>query len=81
MCCAMVALAMALLASWRSVSASPSGGAGWLRRIAIVAMTIGAAAGSAIAADRFAAAGGVQSASLASPARFISMPVCSHLIR
>lgn len=78
MCCAIVALTMTLLASWRSVSTTLGGRAGWLRRMAIVVIAIGAAAGSATAADQFAAAGGGQ------PSLFTwlsSMPVCGHLIR
>ena len=40
MCCAVVALAMTLLASWRGVSGTLIGRAGWLRRIAIVLIAI-----------------------------------------
>lgn len=77
MCCAIVALTMTLLASWRSVSGSLAGRVGWLRRIAIVVIAIGAAAGSATAADQYAAAGGQASSWLARP----GMPICGHFIR
>ncbi|MFM0222569.1 hypothetical protein [Paraburkholderia dipogonis] len=79
MCCAIVALTMTLLASWRSVSGSLAGRVGRLRRIAIAVIAIGAAAGSATAADQFAAAGGGQQSSLI--ARLASMPICGHFIR
>ncbi|HYS63999.1 MAG TPA: hypothetical protein VEN30_09345 [Paraburkholderia sp.] len=78
MCCAIVALAMTLLASWRSVSSTLVGRAGWLRRMAIVAAAIGAAGGSALAADQFAAGGGAQSSFYT---RFSAVPICGHLIR
>jgi len=79
MCCAIVALTMTLLASWRSVSSSLAGRVGRLRRIAIAVTAIGAAAGSAMAADQFAVAGGGQQSSLI--ARLGSMPICGHFIR
>ena len=79
MCCAIVALSMTLLASWRGVSGSLVGRAGRLRGIAIAVIAIGAAAGSATAADQFAAAGGGQQSSLI--ARLASMPICGHFIR
>ncbi|MFM0173018.1 hypothetical protein [Paraburkholderia sediminicola] len=79
MCCAIVALTMTLLASWRSVSGSLAGRVGWLRRVAIVIIAIGAVAGSATAADQFAVAGGGQPSSLI--ARLGSMPICGHFIR
>ncbi|MFM0669003.1 hypothetical protein [Paraburkholderia sediminicola] len=79
MCCAIVALTMTLLASWRSVSGLLAGRVGWLRRVAIVVIAIGAAAGSATAADQFAVAGGGQQSSLI--ARLGSMPICGHFIR
>ncbi|MFP3614807.1 hypothetical protein SB778_32505, partial [Paraburkholderia sp. SIMBA_050] len=46
---------MTLLASWRSVSGTLVGRAGRLRGMAIVVAALGAAGGSALAADRFAA--------------------------
>jgi hypothetical protein len=55
MCCAIVALSMALFAGWRGVSGADGGRAGWLRRIAIAVMAIAMGAGSAVAADKFAA--------------------------
>ncbi len=78
MCCAIVALAMTLLASWRSVTGTLVGKAGRLRRIAIVLIAIGAAAGSALAADQFADVRGGQSSFLA---RLSAMPICGHFIR
>ncbi|MCP2091467.1 UNVERIFIED_ORG: hypothetical protein J2Y81_007554 [Paraburkholderia sediminicola] len=78
MCCAIVALAMTLLASWRSVSGTLIGRAGRLRRIAIVLIAIGAAAGSALAADQFADVRGSQSSFYA---RLSAMPICGHFIR
>lgn len=78
MCCAIVALAMTLLASWRSVSGTLIGRAGRLRRIAIVLIAIGAAAGSALAADQFADVRGGQ---LSFYARLSAMPICGHFIR
>ena len=78
MCCAIVALAMTLLASWRSVSGTLVGGAGRPRRIAIVLIAIGAAAGSALAADQFADVRGGQSSFYA---RLSAMPICGHFIR
>jgi hypothetical protein len=79
MCCAIVALTMTLLASWRSVSGSFAGRVGRLRRIAIAAIAIGVAAGSAMAADQFAVAGVPPPSSLI--ARLGSMPICGHFIR
>ncbi|CAE6784956.1 MULTISPECIES: hypothetical protein [Paraburkholderia] len=78
MCCAIVALAMTLLASWRSVSGTLIGRAGRLRRIAIVLIAVGAAAGSALAADQFADVRGRQSSFYA---RLSAMPICGHFIR
>ncbi|MFL9946631.1 hypothetical protein PQR68_11690 [Paraburkholderia agricolaris] len=78
MCCAIVALAMTLLASWRSVSDTLTGRPGWLRRIAIVSIAIGAAAGSALAADQFAEVRGGQSSFYS---RLSAMPICAHFIR
>ncbi|MFM0272023.1 hypothetical protein PQQ59_15660 [Paraburkholderia aspalathi] len=78
MCCAIVALAMTLLASWRSVSGTLIGRAGRLRRIAIVLIAIAAAAGSALAADQFADVRGRQSSFYA---RLSAMPICGHFIR
>ncbi|MFL9929481.1 hypothetical protein P0D88_09495 [Paraburkholderia sp. RL18-103-BIB-C] len=78
MCCAIVALTMTLLAGWRSVSDTLGGRAGRLRRIAIVVIAIGAAAGSAMAADQFAAAG-EGAPSLVT--RLVGVPVCGHFIR
>jgi hypothetical protein len=76
MCCAIVALSMTLLAAWRSVSGAPGGRIGWLRRIAIAAIAIGAAAGSAMAADRFA-----QISDESSPVvRLADAPLCGRLI-
>lgn len=77
MCCAIVALAMTLLASWRSVSDTLTGRAGWLRRFAIVLIAIGAAAGSALAADQFADVRGGQSSF---HARLSAIPLCGHFI-
>ncbi|CAB3787721.1 hypothetical protein LMG28614_02557 [Paraburkholderia ultramafica] len=78
MCCAIIALAMTLLAGWRSVSNPLGGRVGRLRRMTIVVIAIGAAAGSAMAADQFAAAGGGQPSWFT---RLSSMPICGHLIR
>jgi hypothetical protein len=78
MCCAIVALAITLLASWRSVSGTLIGRAGRLRRIEIVLIAIGAAAGSALAADQFADVRGGQSSFYA---RLSAMPICGHFIR
>ncbi|MFM0164728.1 hypothetical protein [Paraburkholderia sediminicola] len=69
---------MTLLASWRSVSGTLVGRAGRLRRIAIVLIAIGAAAGSALAADQFADVRVGQSSFLA---RLSAMPICGHFIR
>ena len=69
---------MTLLASWRSVSGTLIGRAGRLRRIAIVLIAIGAAAGSALAADQFADVRGRQSSFYA---RVSAMPICGHFIR
>jgi hypothetical protein len=46
--------------------------------MAIVVIAIGAAAGSAMAADQFAAAGGGQPSWFT---RLSSMPICGHFIR
>lgn len=78
MCCAIVALAMTLLASWRGVSGTLIGRAGRLRRIEIVLIAIGAAAGSALAADQFADVRGGESSFYA---RLSAMPICGHFIR
>lgn len=78
MCCAIVALTMTLLSSWQSVSGSLAGRGGRLRRIAIVVIAIGAAAGSATAADQFATAGRGESSFMA---RLGSMPICGRFIR
>jgi len=78
MCCAIVALTMTLLAGWRSLAGSLAGRAGRLRRIAIAVIAIGAAAGSAMPADQFAAAGGGPPSFVA---RFGSLPICGHFIR
>jgi hypothetical protein len=78
MCCAIVALTMTLLAGWRSVSGTLGGCVGRLRRVAIMVITIGAAAGSAMAADQFAAAG-EGAPSLVT--RLAGVPVCGHFIR
>ncbi|MFM0213381.1 hypothetical protein PQQ96_39000 [Paraburkholderia sediminicola] len=77
MCCAIVALAVTLLAGWRSVSGTLIGCAGRRRRIAIVLIAVGAAAGSAFAADQFADVRGGQSSFLA---RLSAMPICGHFI-
>lgn len=69
---------MTLLASWRSVSGTLIGRAGRLRRIAIVLIAVGAAAGSALAADQFADVRGRQSSFYA---RLSAMPICGHFIR
>jgi ABC-type xylose transport system permease subunit len=79
MCCAIVALAMTLLAGWRSVPQTLDGRGGRLRRVAIVVIAIGAAIGSATAADQFALAYHGQPSWLS---RFGGMPICSeHFIR
>ncbi|SOF01260.1 hypothetical protein SAMN05446635_9349 [Burkholderia sp. OK233] len=78
MCCAIVALAVTLLGSWRGVSGTLIGRAGRLRRIAIVLIAIGAAAGSALAADQFADVRGGQ---LSFYARLSSMPICGYFSR
>ncbi|MFL9962865.1 hypothetical protein PQR02_17555 [Paraburkholderia sediminicola] len=78
MCCAIVAVTMTLLAGWRSVSGTLGGPAGRMRRIAIVVLAIGAAAGSAMAADQFAAVG-EGAPSLVT--RLAGVPVCGHFIR
>ena len=69
---------MTLLASWRSVSGTLIGRAGRLRRIAIVLIAVGAAAGSALAADQFADVRGGESSFYA---RLSAMPICGHFIR
>jgi hypothetical protein len=74
MCCAIFALTMTLLAGWRSMVSPLEGRAAQLRRVAVAAIAIGAAAGSAMAADRFAIAGGWVM-------RLSSMPICGHFIR
>lgn len=76
MCCAIVALIMWLIASWRSMSATGGGRAGRWRRLAIVLIAMAAAAGSAMAADRFAVAG--RAAFLTEPG---SAPLCGHFFR
>jgi hypothetical protein len=78
MCCAIVALTMALLAGWRSVSSPLGGRAGRLRGMAIAVIAIAAAAGSAMAADRFALAGGAQPSSFA---QLVGPSICGHLAR
>ena len=78
MCCAIFALTMTLLAGWRSMVSPLGGRAAQLRRVAVAAIAIGAAAGSAMAADRFAIAGGEQSPWIM---RLSSMPICGHFIR
>ncbi|MFT4066631.1 hypothetical protein [Paraburkholderia sp.] len=75
MCCVVVALSMTLLAGWRHLSTML---AGRLRRLAFVAIAIGAAGASAMAADRFAASGAAQSSWAA---RLSGMPICARLIR
>lgn len=77
MCCTIVALTMTLLASWRSPSNTLGGRVGRLRWLAIVVIAIGAAAGSAMAADQFAMAGDGQSSWFA---RHSSTPICGHFI-
>ncbi|MDR6409270.1 hypothetical protein [Paraburkholderia terricola] len=77
MCCAIVALGMTLLASWRSVSGTLVGRAGRLRGMAIVVAALGAAGGSALAADRFAA--GASQSSLYM--RFSAVAICGHFIK
>jgi hypothetical protein len=74
MCCAIVALSMALFAGWRGVSGADGARAAWLRRIAIAVMAIAMGAGSAVAADQFAAgsAGVIAEAGL---------PLCGHFFR
>jgi hypothetical protein len=79
MCCAIVALAMTVLASWRSVSNDFGGRAGWWRRTAIAVIAIAAAAGSAMAADRFAADARFGRAPVLTQSG--SLPVCGHLFR
>ncbi|HEY4294919.1 MAG TPA: hypothetical protein VGM85_00445 [Paraburkholderia sp.] len=78
MCCAILALTMTLLAGWRSVPGTVGGHPGRLRWAAIMVIAIGAAAGSAMAADQFAASGSGQ------PSMFTrqgGLPVCGHFIR
>ncbi|RKT21953.1 hypothetical protein B0G69_5368 [Paraburkholderia sp. RAU2J] len=78
MCCAILALTMTLLTGWRSVSRTLDGRGARVRRTAIVVVAIGAAAGSAMATDRFAAAGQAPSW----PTRLAGMPICGvHFIR
>ncbi|CAD6518407.1 hypothetical protein LMG28140_01089 [Paraburkholderia metrosideri] len=79
MCCAIVALTMTLLASWRSVSSTVGARVGWLRRMAIVVIAMATAAGSAIAADQFAAGG--RGGSLANITQSGSLPLCGHFFR
>lgn len=79
MCCAVVALTMTLLASWRSVSNTVGGRAAWWRRMAIAVIAIAAAAGSAVASDRFAADARVGSVPVLTLSG--SLPVCGHLFR
>jgi hypothetical protein len=78
MCCAIVALTMTLLASWRSVSSTVGARVGWLRRMAIVVIAMATAAGSAIA-DQFAAGG--RAGSLANITQSGSLPLCGHFFR
>ncbi|SMG56222.1 hypothetical protein [Paraburkholderia susongensis] len=75
MCCTIVVLTMTLLAAWRGLSTTF---AGRLRRLAFVAVAIGAAGASAMAADQFAEAN-AGSASWA--ARLSGVPICAHLLR
>jgi hypothetical protein len=79
MCCAIVALTMTLLASWRSVSNTVAGRAARWRRMAIAVIAIAAAAGSAMAADRFAADARAGSAAVLTQTG--SLPVCGHFFR
>jgi hypothetical protein len=78
MCCAIFALTMTLLAGWRGMVNPLGGRAARVRRIAIAVIAIGAAAGSAMAADQFAAPGGEQSSWVM---RLSIMPICGHFIR
>lgn len=74
MCCAIVALTMTLLAGWRSLSSTFVGRIGRLRRVALALIAIAAAAGSVMAADRFAQADSAQLSLLT--------PICGvHFIR
>lgn len=79
MCCAIVALTMTLLASWRSVSNAVDGRAKWWRRTAIAVIAIAAAASSAMAADRFAL--DARSGSAAVLMQAGSLPLCGHFFR
>jgi hypothetical protein len=79
MCCAIVALTMTLLGGWRAVFDTLGGRGARLRRIAIAVIAVGAAAGSAMAADRFAT---IDSAQPSSITRLGGMPICgAHFIR
>jgi hypothetical protein len=78
MCCAIFALTMTLLTGWRSLASPLGGRAARLRRVAVATIAIGVAAGSAMAADRFAMAGGEQSSWVM---RLSSMPICGHVVR
>lgn len=79
MCCAIVALTMTLLASWRSVSNTAGGRVKWWRRMAIAVIAIAAAASSAVAADRFALDARIGSAAVFTQAG--SLPFCGHVFR
>jgi hypothetical protein len=61
------------------VSNTAGGRVGWLRRMAIVVIAIGAAAGSAMAADQFAA--GARIGAPLSIAQLGSLPLCGHFFR
>ena len=78
MCCAIFALTMTLLAGWRSMTSPLGARAAQLRRVTVAAIAIGVAAGSAMAVDRFAVAGGEQPSWVM---RLSSMPICGHFIR
>ncbi|NKJ47290.1 hypothetical protein CIC12_11140 [Burkholderia sp. SG-MS1] len=74
----MLALTMTLLTGWRSVSRTLDGRGARVRRTAIVVIAIGAATGSAMVTDRFAAAG----QALSWLTRSDGMPICGeHFIR
>lgn len=79
MCCAIVALTMTLLAGWRSVSNTVGGRAPWWRKMTIAVIAIAAAAGSAMAADRFAADARIGPVQVLTQTG--SLPICGHFFR
>jgi hypothetical protein len=79
MCCAIVALTMTLLAGRRGFPNLFGTRVGRLRRVAIVVIATAAAAGSAIAADQFAA--GARAGALPLVAQPGGLPLCLHSFR